>query len=84
MATDIGIELGKIFYKKTGGSSSVNVQFYKLYLYISLLTAFLFGGVLGAILFKNLSYLAVMPFSLILVMCSISPILEDISKSKKS
>ena len=70
--TDIGIELGKLIYWNK--SSEANEQGYvkaireKLKTHVFIFGMFLIGGIVGAVSFKKVGYVAVLPLSLSLVL----------------
>lgn len=80
LTTDIGIELGKLFYINQGGDGQAPVQANrpKLILHITLLGCFLVGGVLGALGFRHLGYAATLPLALGLALMAWLPILDDL------
>jgi uncharacterized membrane protein YoaK (UPF0700 family) len=77
MSTDIGIEIGRFLFRKLGRNDEVNVNFKRLKLHTSLLLSFLLGGLIGAYLYKEINYIAVLPFSAILLLIAIIPIIDD-------
>lgn len=81
MATDIGIELGRIFYKYIRMDSQIAINTAKLGLYISIVGTFLIGAIIGALLFKDFGAFAVFPFSMILFLISLAPVISDIKNS---
>jgi uncharacterized membrane protein YoaK (UPF0700 family) len=79
--TDIGIELGKLVY--WNGSASRQEQRVladrdHLTILTMLLLAFFLGGILGAIGFKHLGYIATVPLAVLLVMLASIPIVDDL------
>jgi uncharacterized membrane protein YoaK (UPF0700 family) len=66
--TDIGIELGKLVYwngeKQSNPRDFVRADREKLKELMALFGMFLVGGIIGAISFKNLGYISVLPLSL--------------------
>lgn len=80
IATDIGIELGKLFYwNRTGGllGGRVLADRRKLRLLASLLGAFLLGGVVGALGFKHIGFVSAIPLALLLFLLAGVPMLVD-------
>ena len=79
--TDIGIELGKLFYWNIDPSTEkprVLADRTRLKT-LSLLVGFFFlGGVLGAFGFKHIGYLATVPLALVLIALAIVPAFDDL------
>jgi len=83
IVTDIGIELGKLFYWNAPGTAPqlpVRADRARLRVLSSLLAAFFFGGVLGAFGFKHLGYLSTVPLALMLVALASVPAFDDITE----
>lgn len=81
IATDIGIELGKLVYrndKKHIGPLWVAANRPKLRLLCSLAACFFFGGVIGAVGFHHLGYFATVPLALVLVALASVPVVDDL------
>ncbi|SFI08116.1 Protein of unknown function [Bosea sp. OK403] len=71
VVTDIGIELGKLFYwNRTAGSSygRVLADRAKLRLLGSLLGAFFIGGVIGALGFNHIGFVTTVPLATLLLL----------------
>lgn len=82
--TDLGIELGKLFYWNRAGtpaSSQVRANRAKLRLFGLLLTMFLVGGVVGALGFKYVGFVWVVPLAALLFAVSLPPLLQDLRNS---
>lgn len=79
LVTDIGIELGKLFYWNVGEASGnlVRGDRQKLELLGSLLLSFLVGGLAGAVGFRYLGYVSTVPLAIVLLTLAIVPILDD-------
>lgn len=80
IATDIGIELGKLFYwnrtqAPLGGRVLADRR--KLRLLASLLGAFLLGGVVGALGFKHIGFVSAIPLAVLLFSLAGVPMLAD-------
>ena len=78
--TDLGIELGKLFYwNRTGGSpeSRVRANHIKLRLYATLLGMFISGGLVGALGFKYVGFIWVVPLAIGLLAISLPPLYAD-------
>lgn len=79
--TDIGIELGKLFYwNRTRGPDIARVMADRQRLRVlSLLALYFFlGGVIGALGFNHLGYIATVPLALLLVLLASVPALDDL------
>ena len=79
--TDIGIELGKLFYwNRTCGPEIARVMADRQRLRVlSLLALYFFlGGVIGALGFSYLGYIATVPLALLLVLLASVPALDDL------
>lgn len=84
IVTDIGIELGKMFYwnRKADREDQTYVKANrgKLLLLASLLFMFFFGGVAGAFGFKLIGYSATIPLAILLLVLAIMPVVDDLKK----
>ncbi|PHV10329.1 hypothetical protein CSQ89_16875 [Chitinimonas sp. BJB300] len=79
MLTDIGIELGKLFYPNLDDQAvPVRANAAKLGLLSLLVSFFLLGAMLGALGFKWLGYAATIPLSIWLAVLACVPIWDDI------
>lgn len=81
--TDLGIELGKLVYwnrtkADAGTAHAVVADRDRLSMFALLITCFLVGGVLGAIGFRQIGYLATLPLAGILILLSAVPVLDDL------
>ena len=79
--TDLGIELGKLFYWNRTGEpelSQVRANRVKLRLYAGLLAAFMLGGLVGASGFKYVGFVWVLPLASLLLLLSLPPLLTDL------
>lgn len=79
MVTDIGIELGKLFYRNGPGPhiNPVVADRDKLALLSALVGLFFAGGVTGALLFSHLGVIAAMALALPLLVMALFPLLTD-------
>ena len=78
--TDLGIELGKMFYWNstcTPLKSRVRANRIKLRLYATLLGMFVTGGLVGALGFKYVGFVWVVPLALGLLAISVPPLYAD-------
>lgn len=78
LVTDLGIELGKLFYiNRLTRESLVTANRHKLRIHATLITSFFVGGVLGAVGFKTIGFIAIVPLSILLVLLVWRPVLND-------
>lgn len=81
IVTDIGIELGKLFYINSQGESArykpVRTNWRRLSLLASLLLAFFLGGAAGAVGFKVAGYVTTIPLAVFLILLAIVPLVDD-------
>jgi len=81
MVTDIGIELGKLFYWNgpvRPNTQPVVADRHKLRLLTVLVSTFLVGGIIGAQAFSTLGYAATLPFAALLLVVAIIPVADDL------
>ncbi len=82
--TDIGIELGKMIYwnrsKDANKQGLVKANIEKLKTHTFIFGMFLVGGIIGAVSFKKVGYIAVVPLSLSLVIIAGFQVYRDIQK----
>lgn len=80
--TDIGIELGKLFYwnasKEADQKDFVRADRVKLKDLTILFGMFLIGGIIGAISFQKLGYISVVPLSISLLLIASLQVLRDV------
>jgi uncharacterized membrane protein YoaK (UPF0700 family) len=79
LVTDIGIELGKLFYWNVGAmpGNLVRGDRQKLGLLGSLLLSFLVGGLTGAVGFRHLGFVSTVPLAIVLLTLAVVPIVDD-------
>ncbi len=83
IVTDIGIELGKMLYlngrtaREDPGYVRANAD--RLRLHAAILGCFVVGGVVGAVAFKSLSYLATVPLAIVLAAVAAGPVWRDLA-----
>ena len=83
LVTDIGIELGKLFYFNDGAlADRVLADRGKLRLLSSLLAMFLLGGLAGAFGFKYLGYIVTVPLAIALLSLAMIPVFDDFLRVK--
>jgi uncharacterized membrane protein YoaK (UPF0700 family) len=82
IVTDIGIELGKLFY---WNSSRVEITApfvlanrAKLKVHGTMLAMFFLGGITGAMGFKHIGYAATIPLAGLLIVLAIVPLIDDL------
>ncbi|OYU45247.1 MAG: hypothetical protein CFE44_08515 [Burkholderiales bacterium PBB4] len=87
--TDLGIELGKLLYWNRGSQGAPDAQRseplvranrFKMRLYATLLLSFVGGGVVGAMGFKYVGFIWVLPLATVLLLVSLPPLLADLRK----
>lgn len=87
IVTDIGIELGKLFYwnieKEHQPAAMVTGNRVKLRLLSSLLLMFFIGGLMGAFGFKSIGFVSTIPLAFILLILAIVPILDDLLRPSR-
>ncbi|WP_136413942.1 MULTISPECIES: YoaK family protein [Oxalobacteraceae] len=80
LVTDIGIELGKLFYWNRHDSDArdfyVLANRTKLRVHLMLVTSFFCGGVVGAMGFKHIGFAATIPLAIGLVLMSSAPMFK--------
>ncbi|MFS2035970.1 YoaK family protein [Polaromonas sp. CT11-55] len=84
--TDLGIELGKMFYWNHTASppeSRVRANRIKLRLFGTLLAMFIAGGVVGAAGFKYIGFIWVVPLALMLLALSLPPLYADFRRVRR-
>jgi uncharacterized membrane protein YoaK (UPF0700 family) len=87
LVTDIGIELGKLFYwnvSKSGpGVAAVRADRSRLRLLASLLGMFFIGGLAGALGFKYVGFISTLPLSAMLVVLAVVPLMDDLAGQRR-
>lgn len=82
LVTDIGIELGKLFYwnRQTDDTSDLYVAANRarLRVHLTLVVAFFIGGVAGALGFKHIGFSSTIPLAIGLVIMSSAPIFKPL------
>jgi len=80
MSTDMGIELGKLFYynRSRFPDMAVRANRAKLTLHALLISCFFIGGILGALGFKHIGYSATIILAAALALLAMGPILDDL------
>lgn len=87
LVTDIGIELGKLFYWNVDSAGTAGEKVVadrnRLSLLCSLLGAFLLGGLVGAFGFKYLGFIATVPLALVVLSLAIIPLFDDFYTARR-
>ncbi len=86
VVTDIGIELGKLFYWNRQSSEThphVIANRSRLRTLASLVGCFFVGGIIGALGFKNLGYLSAVVLALLLMLLAAVPAIDDMREFSK-
>jgi uncharacterized membrane protein YoaK (UPF0700 family) len=87
LVTDIGIELGKLFYwngwRPRADEQIVRADRQKLALLGSLLVSFLAGGLAGAAGFKHLGFVSTLPLAIVLLTLAVVPLIDDMRSSAR-
>ena len=78
IATDIGIEIGRHLFARTHRHIDVRVHPERLRFYVSIISAFAMGGIVGALSFNFFGFTATIPLALVLAFMALFPILEDL------
>jgi uncharacterized membrane protein YoaK (UPF0700 family) len=81
--TDVGMEFGKLLYWNARSSSSAGgVRHDKVRLKRSagLVAMFVLGGVVGALGFKHLGFICVIPLASLLIVLSVPPLMREIPR----
>lgn len=78
IVTDIGIELGRYLYASRHPDARPLPD--KLRLHASLLAAFLFGGVVGAVTFKSAGFIMAVPLAMALALVAWLPLWDDMRR----
>jgi len=78
LVTDLGIELGKLFYvNRLTRETLVTANHKKLRIHLALISSFFIGGLVGAIGFKWVGFIATLPLSVLLLALVWRPMLHD-------
>jgi uncharacterized membrane protein YkvA (DUF1232 family)/uncharacterized membrane protein YoaK (UPF0700 family) len=82
MVTDIGIELGKLFYWNLSRADAdkplVLANRQKLLVLVTLVGLFFLGGLAGALGFKHVGFSATLSLATLLVALAVVPVLDDV------
>lgn len=83
--TDLGMELGKaIFWSRNGRASHPRVQhnWQRMRISAGLLGMFVLGGIAGALGFKFIGFICVVPLAALLLALSVPPFLRDVPHTR--
>jgi len=80
-ATDLGIEIGKLFYWNMDATTPERViaNREKLRVHAGLIFFFLIGGVTGALGFKRIGFVSALPFAALLFVMASVPVWDDLT-----
>lgn len=83
MITDLGIELGRLFYVNSPqlNRQPVIADRRRITLFGSLLLAFFIGGLIGVVAFRHLGYTATVPLAIVLGVLAAVPAYDDLAAS---
>jgi uncharacterized membrane protein YoaK (UPF0700 family) len=78
LVTDLGIELGKLLYiNRLTRETRVAANRNKLRIQLALIASFFIGGLVGAVGFKSVGFIATVPLAILLALLVIRPVLND-------
>lgn len=78
LLTDLGIELGKLFYiNRLTRDSLVKGNRQKIRLHASLIGSFFLGGLMGALGFKHIGFISTVPLAVFLILLVWRPVFND-------
>ena len=81
LLTDLGIELGKLFYiNRLTRDRMVMANRKKLRIYFTLIASFFVGGLLGAVGFKTIGFISTVPLAIVLLLLVWHPVFKDAKK----
>lgn len=87
MVTDIGIELGKLFYwnnsRHAQSAGPVRGDRTKLQILSMLVGLFFVGGLIGAISFSHLGFVSTLPLAALILLLALVPVLDDVTRLLK-
>jgi uncharacterized membrane protein YoaK (UPF0700 family) len=82
IVTDIGIELGKLFYWNSARTDPdvpcVLANRARLKVHVTMLAMFVAGGFAGAMGFKRIGYASTVPLAGVLIVLAIVPLVDDL------
>ena len=78
LVTDLGIELGKLFYiNRLTRENMVTANRAKLLIHFKLIASFFVGGLAGAFGFKTIGFISTLPLAILLLLLVWRPVLND-------
>ena len=83
--TDFGMELGKFLYWNRQGAPGRTLVLYnreRMTMTASLVGLFVLGGIAGALGFKDVGFVCVVPLATLLLVLPVSPFLRDVPRSR--
>ncbi|MGO4391859.1 YoaK family protein [Variovorax sp. M-6] len=83
--TDLGMELGKLFYWNRAGSAAparVRHNPHRIRMASGLLGMFVLGGIAGALGFKYVGFICTVPLAALLLALSLPPLARDVPRSR--
>lgn len=82
LVTDIGIELGRLLYvNRLEDAAPVRANRERLGIHLLLFGCFLGGGVVGALGFNAIGFLATIPLAVVLVAVGLKPVADDLKSA---
>lgn len=82
IATDLGIDLGRMLFRKTSAGSGAVAPPERMTMLAILLLSFFTGGLAGAVGFQWLGFAATVPLACALTAAAIVPVFDDITTRK--
>lgn len=83
--TDLGMELGKLLYwngRTRAASTAVRHDRFRMHMAGGLVGMFVLGGTVGALGFKYVGFVCVIPLAALLLALSVPPFLRDVPRSR--
>lgn len=83
--TDLGMELGKLFYWNRAGSTAparVHHNPHRIRMASGLVGMFVLGGIAGALGFKYVGFICTLPLAALLLALSLPPLARDVPRSR--
>lgn len=86
LVTDIGIGIGRLLYWRQHHvpEEAEHQMRARLRLHAALVGMFFTGGIAGALGFKHIGYLTVLPLAVLLLLLSLVPVLDDLLQRRRS
>jgi uncharacterized membrane protein YoaK (UPF0700 family) len=86
LVTDLGIGVGRLLYWRQHHvpEEAEHQTRDRLRLHAALVVMFFTGGILGALGFKHVGYLTVLPLAFLLMLLSLVPVLDDLRHHRRS